>query len=70
MPVILREGLKQARILDNLRENTRRSETPPFASNQGLENSASWRSRGFILVFRGMMVRLLFHFILSPTPLP
>ena len=48
------------------------SETLPFPSNQGLENSAFWRSRGFILVFRGMRVRLLFHFILSlhSPPLP
>ena len=72
MPVILRVGLKQAsqkKGTDNLGENTRRSETPPFPSNQGLENSASWRSRGFILLFRGMRVRLLFHFILSsPSP--
>ena len=73
MPVILREGLKQAsqkKGTDNLGENTRRSETPPFPSNQGLENSASWQSRGFILLFRGMRVRLLFHFILSPPSPP
>lgn len=60
----------QKKGTDNLGENTRRSETPQFPSNQGLENSASWRSRGFILLFRGMRVRLLFHLFFLPPPLP